>query len=105
MFLELKTLSLSLEFYNMSDDPIKDLELIERHYYKDRLLSGFEFKFPYCIPNSKNDFEFVYDLPRLNEQEKQELIDNPWETKSDSLFFANGQLIIHNKAAYNYSDE
>ena len=31
------------------------------------------------------------------------MIASPWEAKSDSLFFANDTLIIHNKAAYNYS--
>lgn len=30
------------------------------------------------------------------------MIDNPWETRSDSFYFVNGELIIHNKAEYNY---
>ena len=32
-FLKLKTLALSLEFYVLSDEPIKDLLLIEKHYF------------------------------------------------------------------------
>eukprot|EP00347_Sterkiella_histriomuscorum_P020011 403339439 len=103
-FLELETLSLKLEFYVLGDEPIKDLLLIERFYFRDKLLSNFEFQFPFCMPKSKNECEFVYDLPILNEEEKQEMIDSPWDAQSDSFFFVNGQLIIHNKAAYNYSE-
>ena len=29
-----------------------------------------------------------------------EMIDNPYETKSDSFYFVNGKLIMHNKASY-----
>ena len=68
--MNLKTLSLKLEFFVINDEPIKDLVFIERYYFKDRLLSNFEFKFPFCIPKSKNDVEFVYDLPKLSEEEK-----------------------------------
>ena len=101
-FLELKTLALSLEFYVVGDDPISDLLFIERHYFKDQLLSSFEFQFPFCMGRSKNQCEFVYKLPELTEEQKHEMIRNPWQATSDSFFFANGQLIIHNKAAYNY---
>ena len=62
-FLEYKTLSLKLEFNIVTDEPVKDLLLVERHYFRDRLLINFEFKFPFCMPNSKNDCEFIYDLP------------------------------------------
>ena len=29
-----------------------------------------------------------------------EMIENPFETKSDSFYFVNGSLIMHNKASY-----
>ena len=32
------------------------------------------------------------------------MIDNPNETQSDSFFFAEGKLIVHNKAAYDYNN-
>ena len=28
------------------------------------------------------------------------MIDNPFETKSDSFYFVDGKLIMHNKASY-----
>ena len=42
-------------------------------------------------------------MPQFTEEEMQEIIDNPWEVKSDSFFFAEGRLIIHNRAEYDYS--
>lgn len=33
------------------------------------------------------------------------MIDNPYETKSDSFYFVNGKLIMHNKASYKVIDE
>eukprot|EP00041_Stephanoeca_diplocostata_P028822 m.834098 g.834098 ORF g.834098 m.834098 type:complete len:71 (+) comp23443_c0_seq5:873-1085(+) len=32
-----------------------------------------------------------------------EMIANPGETKSDSFYFVNGKLIMHNKAEYSYN--
>ena len=30
------------------------------------------------------------------------MIDNPWLTKSDSFYFVEDKLVMHNKALYNY---
>jgi hypothetical protein len=34
-----------------------------------------------------------------------EMIAHPFETKSDSFYFVNGKLIMHNKASYKYLKE
>ncbi len=70
---------MKLEFYVLGDEPIKDLLLIERFYFRDRLLSNFEFQFPFCMPKSKNECEFIYDLPKLTDEEKREMIASPWD--------------------------
>ena len=44
----------------------------------------------------------MYELPQLTEEQQQEMVDAPFETQSDSFFFAEGRLIVHNKAAYKY---
>lgn len=31
------------------------------------------------------------------------MIENPWETRSDSFYFVADELVMHNKAEYNYS--
>ena len=89
--------------FSIGPKPIKSLEIIERHYFKGRVLRSYSFQFGFVIPKSTNSWEFIYDLPDLSDEEKQEMIDAPWEVKSDSFFFADGKLLIHNRAAYNYS--
>jgi hypothetical protein len=42
-------------------------------------------------------------LPEFNEIEKKDLIESPFETKSDSFFFVDGKLIMHKKAEYSYA--
>lgn len=32
----------------------------------------------------------------------QEMVNHPFETKSDSFYFVDGKLIMHNKADYAY---
>lgn len=32
------------------------------------------------------------------------MIEHPFETKSDSFYFVNGKLIMHNKASYKVTD-
>ena len=44
--------------------------MIERHYYKDILIRSFEFKFPFCMPNTINEWESIYDMPELSEDLK-----------------------------------
>lgn len=31
------------------------------------------------------------------------MINSPWDTKSDTYFFVNNTLVMHNRAEYNYS--
>ena len=77
--------------------------MIERHYFRDTLIKSFEFKFDFCIPNSVNTWEYIYVVPDFDPEIKKQMIENPWETKSDSFYFVEGKLIMHNKALYNYS--
>lgn len=101
-FLRLQTVGLTMKF-GIGPTPIQNLEMVERHYFRGRVLQEFSFKFGFVIPNSTNEWEFVYDLPDLSPAEMQEIIENPWEVKSDSFFFAEGRLMIHNRAEYNYA--
>ena len=39
--------------------------MIERHFFRDRLLKTFDFEFGYCIPHSKNTCEHIYEFPNL----------------------------------------
>jgi hypothetical protein len=77
--------------------------MIERHYFRGKVIRSYEFKFGFVIPGSTNSWEFIYDLPVLSSDEMREIVNAPWEVKSDSFFFAEDKLIIHNRAEYNYA--
>eukprot|EP00347_Sterkiella_histriomuscorum_P023037 403336198 len=101
-FFMLRTIGLTVGF-SIGDQPIPNFYMVERHYFRNKVIKQYEFKFGFCMPNSQNEIEMIYDLPELAEEEKQEMIENPWETKSDTFFFVNDSLVIHNRAEYNYS--
>ena len=100
-FLDLKNLGSSLTF-SVGDQPVKDFLMIERHYFNEKLVKSFEFKFDFCIPNSVNTWEYIYTVPEIEPKVKKQMIDQPWHTRSDSFYFVQNKLIMHNKAIYNY---
>ena len=100
--LDLKNLGSSLTF-SVGDKPVKDFLMIERHYFNEKLIKSFEFKFDFCIPNSVNTWESIYTIPEIDPDLKKQMIEEPWHTRSDSFYFVGEQLIMHNKAIYNYA--
>jgi hypothetical protein len=102
-FLELSQLGTNLTF-SVGNKPVKNLIMIERHYFKEKLIKSFEFKFDFCIPNSVNNWETIYTIPQLDDETKLDMINSPWETQSDSFYFVDNKLIMHHKAYYNYAD-
>lgn len=57
----------SVEF-TVGDKPVNKFRMIERHYFREHLLKSFDFEFGFCIPNSKNTCEHIYDFPQLDEE-------------------------------------
>ena len=101
-FLRLKELGSTIEF-KVGEREVRNFRMIERHYFRDVLLKSFDFTLEFCMPNSKNSWEIIYDIPALDDDLMQQMVSNPWETKSDSFYFVENKLIMHNKAEYNYS--
>ncbi len=101
-FLKLRALGSTLQF-KVGPKEVRNFRMIERHYFGQLLLKSFDFNLDFCIPNSVNNWEIIYELPPLDPALEQEMIDSPWETKSDSFYFVDGNLIMHNKAEYNYA--
>eukprot|EP01040_Poterioochromonas_malhamensis_P005088 gene5085-5453_t len=91
--------------FSVGNVALNGFRMIERHYFRDRLIKSFDFTFGFCIPGSTNTWDAVYDVPPLGEDLINEIIDNPYETKSDSFYFVNDKLIMHNKASYRYLRE
>ena len=100
-FLKLSTVGLTLNF-GIGPKEVKNMQMVERHYFRGKVIRSYDFKFGFVIPNSVNSWEFIYDLPQLTPEEEKEIIEAPWEVMSDSFFFAEGKMIIHNRAVYNY---
>ena len=102
--LRLPYIETSLTF-SVGQREVKSFRMIERHYFRDQLIKSFDFQFGFCIPGSVNTWDAVYSLPALSEQLIAEMIANPYETKSDSFYFVDNKLIMHNKASYKYLRE
>ena len=68
-FLKLRTVGLTLNF-GIGPKEVKKMEMVERHYFRGKVIRSYAFKFGFVIPNSKNSWEFIYDLPVLEENEE-----------------------------------
>ncbi|XP_051956587.1 protein unc-119 homolog A-like isoform X1 [Xyrauchen texanus] len=101
-FLRLRQVGATVEF-TVGDIPINNFRMIERHYFREQLLKSFDFEFGFCIPSSKNTCEHIYEFPPLSEDLIREMILHPYETQSDSFYFVDNKLVMHNKADYSYS--
>eukprot|EP00976_Prorocentrum_cordatum_P027296 553443-Prorocentrum_minimum.AAC.1 len=102
-FLRYKTVRTSLVF-SVGPQEVPNFRMIERHYFRDTLIRSYDFTFGFCIPNSVNSWEAIYPVPELSEDRVQQMIANEYETTSDSFYFVDNKLVMHNKAAYKYAD-
>ena len=64
--------------FSVGDQEVKNFRMIERHYFKSTLLKSFDFEFGFCMPNSTNTCEHIYELPKL-----------PDKLSESSLFVSN----------------
>lgn len=101
-FLNLTALGSTIGF-KVGAKEVRNFRMIERHYFRSTLLKSFDFNLEFCIPGTRNTWEVIYEMPSLPESVKAEMIAAPWDTKSDSFYFVENKLIMHNKAEYNYS--
>ncbi|KAK7085095.1 hypothetical protein SK128_009173 [Halocaridina rubra] len=102
------TLVILVTYYNIVEftvgsRSVNKFRMIERHFFRDKLLKTFDFEFGFCIPNSKNTCEHIYEFPTLHSDLAEEMIRNPFDTRSDSFYFVDDKLIMHNKADYAYN--
>jgi len=99
--LRLPAIKTSLVF-SVGPRPLEQFRMIERHYFRHTLVRSYDFKFGFCIPGSTNTWDAVYSVPPLSEDLIAEMIANPHATQSDSFYFVDGALVMHNKASYAY---
>ena len=48
---------------------VRNFTMVERHFFRDVCLKDFDITFPYCMPNSRNTCEYIYDVPELSPQQ------------------------------------
>nr|XP_057942815.1 protein unc-119 homolog A-like [Doryrhamphus excisus] len=101
-FLRLRQVGATVEF-TVGEEPIQHFRMIERHYFREKLLKSFDFEFGFCMPGSKNTCEHIYNFPPLSDDVIQDMILHPYETQSDSFYFVDNKLVMHNKADYSYN--
>jgi len=101
-FLKARTIGTALVF-SVGAQEVPSFRMIERHYFRDKLLKSFDFTLGFCMPNSRNAWEVIYTLPELDPELEKEMIDAPYETKSDSFYFVGNKMVMHNKAEYAYT--
>ena len=63
-FLKLRTVGATVEF-TIGSEAVNRFRMIERHFFREQLLKTFDFDFGFCIPNSRNTCEHIYDFPKL----------------------------------------
>lgn len=84
-------------------EEIKDVQFIERHYFEDALLDSYSFKFPFFMPNSENNIEFIYNVPKLPDSIVECLkTGTTFVTYSDTFLYVNKELITHRRAKFYY---
>jgi len=103
-FLKAKTVGTTLKF-KVGSQPLKNFRMIERHYFEKKLVKSYDFNFVFCMPDSTNEWEAIYEMPELDASTTQRMLSSTEGTKSDSFYFVDGQLIMHNKASYTYYEE
>lgn len=57
--------------FTVGDKPVNKFRMIERHYFRDNCLKSFDFEFGFCIPNSKNTVEHIYEFPELAPEDSE----------------------------------
>lgn len=65
---EQKKFTHSVEF-SVGKHQLSEFRMIERHYFKNKLLKSFDFNFGFVIPESINSVEHIYELPKLSDKE------------------------------------
>lgn len=51
--------------FTVGSRPVNRFRMIERHFFREKLLKTFDFEFGFCIPFSRNTCEHIYEFPTL----------------------------------------
>ena len=57
--------------FSVGDKSVSHFRMIERHYFRNHLIKSFDFDFGFCMPNTTNTCEQIYEMPELSPQESK----------------------------------
>ena len=100
-FLSAQAISSTLVF-KVGDLPVKDLCIVDHFFFEGKIVKSFKFNFPFCAPNSTNEWEYVYEFPELTAEVKKGMAEGPGQTTSETFFFVDKKIVLHNKAEYKF---
>ena len=76
---------------------MNQFRMIERHFFRDRCLKTFDFDFGFCMPNSRNTCEHVYELPQFSENDSK--IHTHTHTQGIVQYPASPQMSVYRNSA------
>ena len=82
-FLKFKTVRTLLKFC-VGPKEVPNFRMIERHYFKGKLLRNYDFTFGFCIPNSTNTWEAIYDMPENSPKTIEEMVSSSASSSNHS---------------------
>uniref|UniRef100_A0A023FVM5 Putative photoreceptor synaptic vesicle protein n=1 Tax=Amblyomma parvum TaxID=251391 RepID=A0A023FVM5_AMBPA len=102
-FLKLKTVGATVEF-TVGSKPVSKFRMIERHFLPGtNCLRHLTLSSASASPTARTHASTSTSFPSLSQELCDEMIANPFETRSDSFYFVDDKLIMHNKADYAYN--
>lgn len=55
--------------FTVGDREVRNFRMVERHYFRSKLMKTFDFDFGFCMPNSRNTCEHIYEMPEMSPEE------------------------------------
>ena len=88
------------------EEPIADLRVIERCYFRGEEFASYSWEFPDpCFPNETYMWDQRYTRSIALDALEDQMIAHPWQVTMDSFVVADNRLIRHTKASFKYSAE
>ena len=101
--LRLPQINTVLEFRTSQDLP--NFQVIEKHYVGETNFATYRFGMDGPLKaGEKHVQEYVYEN-RISEALITEAVGHPWSHSVEALYFVDDEIVMHNKAAYLYSDD
>ena len=88
--------------FKVGKDPVPKFRMIEHHFALGKVMKTVDFTFDFCIPNTTNNWEQIYEMPELSEEEVATITKD--KMCADSFYFVNDEMVMHNKAYMSYRE-